>query len=440
MAQSAQQPPHNLDAEEHVIGAMLISANAVEAASEILVYDDFYRESHGKVFQAALDLYFAGEKVDVLSVCHRLEQHRQLADIGGKERVQEIATLVAVVSNVGHHARIVRETAELRGLLTVGLALQEFAHSRPGETKSLVDRAEQMVFQLGEGRRSSEVSHIAPLVKAGFDRVERLYREGSEITGIPTGFVDLDELTSGLQPGNLVVVAGRTSMGKSAFALSIASHLTIRARVPVLLFTLEMSEGEIVDRLMALEGRVELTRIRNGKVAHEDWERLVGSCSEISQAPLWVDDNAMITMPELRSKARRMCSREGVGLVIVDYLQLMSGHDDIYVRVTENSRALKLLARDLNVPVLALAQLNRGLESRSDKRPMLSDLRDSGAIEQDADLVLFLYRDEVYNPDTDDKGKAEVILAKNRNGPIGKEYLAFIKRFAKFANIAREGQ
>jgi replicative DNA helicase len=440
VSQTAPIPPQNLDAEESVLGAMMLSPGAIGAVSEILDASDFYRESHAKVYRAALALYARGEPVDAITLVDELEQRGELEDAGGRSRVHELAALVPASANAGHYARIVREMATLRGLIRVGSEISTLGWERVGEPADLVDRAEQIVFELSQSRVSTEFSHIEALLKESFERITALYEAGEEITGVPSGFRDVDRLTSGFQPGNLVIVAARPSMGKSAFGLCIGANIAIRHQIPVALFTLEMSKAEVTQRLMCSEAKVESQRLRSGKLAPDDWPRLTAACDKLAKAPIYVDDTGSITMMEIRSKARRLKSKEPtLGLIIVDYLQLMTSGASVENRVQEVSqisRNLKILARDLDVPILAMSQLSRAVEQRHDKRPILSDLRESGSIEQDADLVAFIYRDEYYNDDSPDQGLAEVILAKHRNGPTGIEKLSFLKRYAKFADLA----
>jgi replicative DNA helicase len=440
LSQAAPIPPQNLDAEESVLGAMMLSPGAIGAVSEILDAGDFYRESHGKIYRAALALYARGEPVDAITLVDELEQRGELEDAGGRSRVHELAALVPASANAGHYARIVREMATLRGLIRAGSEVAQLGWERVGEPADLVDRAEQIVFDLSQSRVTTEFSHIETLLKESFERITALYEAGEEITGVPSGFRDVDRLTSGFQPGNLVIVAARPSMGKSAFGLCAGANLAIRYQVPVALFTLEMSKAEVTQRLMCSEAKVESQRLRSGKLAPDDWPRLTAACDKLAKAPIYVDDTGSITMMEIRSKARRLKSKEPtLGLIIVDYLQLMTSGASVENRVQEVSqisRNLKILARDLDVPILAMSQLSRAVEQRHDKRPILSDLRESGSIEQDADLVAFIYRDEYYNDDSPDQGLAEVILAKHRNGPTGTEKLSFLKRYAKFADLA----
>jgi replicative DNA helicase len=437
----ASVPPQNLEAEESVLGAMLLSPTAVGSVTEILDASDFYRESHAKIYRAALALWAKGEPVDAITLANELDVRSELEAVGGPARVAELAALVPSTSNVEHYARIVKEMAMLRALVRAGQEITRLGQERPGEVPDLVDRAEQMVFELGQRRATSDFSHIEALLKESFERISQLVELGAEVTGIPTGYKELDLLTSGFQPGNLVILAARPSMGKSALGLCMATNLAVRHGVPVALFTLEMSKAEVTQRMMCSEGKVESQRLRTGRLAPDDWPRLTTACDRLSKAPIWVDDSGSTTIMELRSKARRLKSREpNLGLIIVDYIQLMTSGATAENRVQEVSqisRALKVLARDLDVPILAMSQLSRAVEQRQDKRPLLSDLRESGSLEQDSDLVAFVYRDEYYlGEESDQQGIAEVILAKHRNGPTGTVKLSFLRRYAKFADLA----
>src|SRR3954469_1698611 len=438
---AAPVPPQNLDAEESVLGAMMLSPGAIGAVSEVVSAADFYRESHGTIFKAALGLYQKGEPVDAITLVDELEERSELEKVGGRQRIHELAALVPATANAAHYARIVREMATLRGLIRSGSEIARLGWDRPGETADLVDQAEQIIFGLAQERVTTEFSHIEDLLKDSFERITALYEAGADVTGVPSGFRDLDRITSGFQRGNLIIIAARPSMGKSALGLCMAANLAVRHGIPVGLFTLEMSKSEVTQRLMCSEAKVESNRLRNGKLGVDDWPRLTAACDKLSKAPIWVDDTGSITMMEIRSKARRLKSRHPeLGLLVVDYMQLMTSGLNAENRVQEVSqisRSLKVLARDLDVPIVALSQLSRAVEQRHDKRPILSDLRESGSIEQDADLVMFVYRDEYYNPeDTESAGIAEVILSKHRNGATGTEKLAFQKRYAKFADLA----
>jgi replicative DNA helicase len=402
---------------------------------------EFYRESHARVYRAALALYAKGEPVDAITLVDELDERGELEDAGGKVRIHELAALVPASANAGHYARIVKESATLRGLIRVGGDIARLGWERPGETSELIDRAEQILFDLSQEKATSEFSHIEALLKESFERITQLYESGTDVTGVPSGFRDLDRITSGFQEGNLVVIAARPSMGKSALGLGVAANLAVRRNVPVALFTLEMSKAEVTQRLMCSEAKVESQRLRTGKLSADDWPRLTASCDKLAKAPVYVDDTGSITMMEIRSKARRLKSKHPeLGLIIVDYLQLMTSGMSAENRVQEVSqisRSLKVLARDLDVPILALSQLSRAVEQRHDKRPILSDLRESGSIEQDADIVMFIYRDEYYNgEESEQQGLAEVIVAKHRNGPTDTVKLSFLKRYAKFSDLA----
>ena len=445
VASSAPVPPQNLEAEESVLGAMMISPGAIGAVSEILDAGDFYRESHAKVYRASLGLYAKGEPVDAITLTDELEERGELEAVGGRVRLHELAALVPASANAAHYARIVHETATLRGLIRAGGEIARLGWERPGETGDLVDQAEQILYDLSQQRVTGEWSEIEELLKESFERITQLYESGVDLTGTPSGFRDLDRLTSGFQPGNLIIVAARPSMGKSALALCMAANMGVRHNIPVGLFTLEMSKAEVTQRLMCSEAKVESQRLRNGKLAPDDWPRLTAACDKLAKAPIYVDDTGLLNMMEIRSKARRLKARHpNLGLIIVDYLQLLTpshrrDSDGRVQEVSEMSRSLKILARDLDVPIVALSQLSRAVEQRTDKRPILSDLRESGSIEQDADLVAFVYRDEYYNEESDQQGLAEVILAKHRNGPTDSIKLSFLKRYAKFSDLAAAG-
>jgi replicative DNA helicase len=442
-APDPQVPPQNLDAEESALGAMMLSPGAIAAVSDVLSPDgrEFYRESHAKIYRAALALYAKGEPVDAITLVDQLDERGDLEGVGGKIRIHELAALVPASANAGHYAQIVKEAATLRGLIRVGGEIARLGWERPGETAELVDRAEQVLFELSQEKATSEFSHIEALLKESFERITQLYESGSDVTGVPSGFRDLDRITSGFQEGNLIVMAARPSMGKSALGLGVAANLAVRKELPVALFTLEMSKTEVTQRLMCSEAKVESQRLRTGKLAADDWPRLTAACDKLARAPLYVDDTGSITMMEIRSKARRLKSKHpDLGLIVVDYLQLMTSGTTAENRVQEVSqisRSLKVLARDLDVPIIALSQLSRAVEQRHDKRPILSDLRESGSIEQDADIVMFIYRDEYYNgEESEQQGLAEVIVAKHRNGPTDTVKLSFLKRYAKFSDLA----
>lgn len=436
---TAPIPPQNLDAEESVLGALLLSPAAIDACSEVVEAGDFYRETHGVIFRVCCELHTKGEPVDAITVTDALEEHHLLDQVGGRMRIHELAALVPATSNAAHYARIVREMAELRALIRTGGEISRLGWERPGETGQLIDQAQQLAFDLGQERATQQFKEGEQLAHEGLQRVISLYESGSTLTGTPSGLHDLDKLTHGFQPGNLIVVAARPSMGKSALALKVATHLALHEQLPVALFTLEMSSAEITERVFAAEGRIELERVRSGKLKPEEWPKLTQLADQLAKAPLYLDDFGSPSAISFRAKVRRLKARRPeLALVIVDYLQIATSGSETENRNQEVGAIawqLKQLARDMQVPVLALSQLNRGVETRHDKRPQLSDLRDSGAIEEHADLVGFLYRDDYYHADSEAKGVAELIVAKHRNGPTDTIKLAFSKRHASFNSL-----
>jgi replicative DNA helicase len=441
----ASVPPQNLEAEESVLGAMMISPGAIAAVSEILDAGDFYRESHAKIYRAALQLYGKNEPVDAITLTNELEQRGELEDVGGRVRLHELSNLVPASANARHYAEIVRENATLRGLIVAGGEIAQLGWEREGEPDDLVAQAEQLVFVLGERGADGDLVLFKDTLVETFQRISHLYESGAEVTGLASGFKDLDRITAGFQPTNLVIIAARPSMGKSGFALEIASHVAVDQQTPCAFFSLEMSRQEIAQRLICSRGKVDAHHIRTGKLSKDDWPRLAQACGQLESAPLYVDDTPALSLLELRARAQTLKRREpNLGLVVVDYLQLMTtgrSEESRLQEVSAISRGLKEIAKDLDIPVIALSQLNRSPEQRHDKRPMLSDLRESGSIEQDSDLVMFLYREEYYDRDeTDDsnKGIAEVIVAKHRNGPTGDFKVAFISRYAKFASLQQQ--
>jgi replicative DNA helicase len=434
-------PPHNLRAEEAVLGAMLLSREAIAEVVEILDPDHFYKPAHGHVFDAILALYGSGQPVDAVTVAEELRRAGLLDAIGGPGVLLDVQAGTPAIGNARYYARIVEEHALLRRLIRVSSDIAEVAYSVPEDVTKAVDDAEARMFEVAQRRVSNTVAPIKELLSANLDRLEMLYERGDAITGIPTGYLDLDELLSGLQPNALYVVGARPAMGKTAFALGMASHCSVHSAKPCLIFSLEMSQQELSQRILCSEALVDATRVKTGRLDEADWNRISHAVGRLAEAPLYIDDNPHTTVMEIRAKARRLQSRVGeLGMVVVDYVQLMSGRSNAesrQVEVAEISRNLKILARELQAPVVALAQLNRQLEQRQDKRPLLSDLRESGSLEQDADVVMFLYRDEVYDPASPDKGMAEVIVAKHRNGPTGRVKLAFRGQYTRFDNMAR---
>jgi replicative DNA helicase len=432
-------PPHDLQAEESLLGAMLLSRDAVSVALEQCDTADFYKPAHGHVFDAIGALYTRGEPVDPVTVADELRRAGLLDLIGGPEVLIRLQAATPATSNAGRYARIVNDHALLRRLIGVATDIADMGYDVPENVDEAIDRAESLVFDVGQRRVAETLAPIRDLLAESLDRLEALYDRGEAITGVPTGYTDIDEQLSGLQPSNLVIVGARPAAGKTSFALGIVAHAAMEAREPVLFFSLEMSHLEITQRLLCAEAKVDSSRMRNGKLHDSDWSKISHAIGRLGEAPIFIDDNPNLTVMDIRAKARRLKSREGLSLVVVDYLQLMTGRqaENRQVEVSEISRGLKILARELEVPVIALSQLSRNLEQRADKRPMLADLRESGSLEQDADVVIFLYRDEVYNAESPDRGTAEIIVAKHRNGPTGTARLAFLDHYARFANMAR---
>ena len=436
---TARVPPHNLEAEESLLGAMLLSRDAIAIALERCSAADFYKPSHGQIFEAITSLYASGDPADAVTVAEELRRAGVMEEVGGPAALVALQANTPAITSAGRYAEIVEEHALLRRLIGVAAEISELGYSLPDDVTAAVDRAEAMVFEVAQRRTADSIAPLQELLSRSLDRLEELYDRGESITGVPTGYHDLDELTAGLQPSNLVVVGARPSMGKTAFALGIGANAAA-AGTPVLFFSLEMSHLEIAQRVLCAEARVDASRMRNGRLHEDHWGKISHAIGRLGSAPLHIDYNPNVTVMDIRAKSRRMKSRDGLGLVVVDYLQLMTGRNSAenrQVEISEISRGLKLLARELEIPVVALSQLSRTLESRADKRPMLADLRESGAIEQDADVVMFVYRDEVYNADSSDRGTAEILVAKHRNGPTGMVQLAFVANYARFANMAR---
>jgi replicative DNA helicase len=442
---SGRVPPHNLEAEEALLGAMLLSRDAITASVEARVEtSDFYKPAHGHVYEAVMSLYGQGEAVDNLTVAEELRRADLLDAIGGRDLLRNLAVGTPASANAAHYAKIVNELALLRRLIAVAGDIAEMGYEPTDDVVETLDRAESLVFEVAEHRVADTLVGLSDSLQHTLDQLEAVYGRDGDVTGIPTGYQDLDSLLLGLQPSNLVVVAARPGCGKTSFALGAASNVALTTRRPVLFFSMEMGSIELTKRMLAAEARVEARRLQTGNIPEAEWSRIAHAVGRLSEAPLFIDDNPHCTVMEMRAKARRTRARYGdLGLVVVDYLQLMTPStsrrsENRQVEVAEISRGLKILARELECPVMALSQLNRQLEYRQDKRPMLADLRESGALEQDADVVIFLYRDEIYNPESDDRGTAEIHVAKHRNGPTGTTRLAFLDHLTKFANMARD--
>ena len=432
-------PPHNLNAEESLLGALLLSRDAVGAVAEMgLNVQDFYRPAHQHVYDAIRGLTATGHPVDAVTVADELRRAGLLEEIGGSEFLLELQNATPAISNASRYAKIVQDTAMLRRLIAVASDIAEIAYLEPDDVTKALDEAETKVFEISEDRVTDSIKAVSELMPLVMDQLQETFERGDTITGLATGYNDLDDLLSGLQPSTLNIVGARPAMGKTAFGLGLAVHAAQLTRKPVLVFSLEMGHAELTQRILSSEARVDSSKLRNGRLTEADWSKLGKAVGRL-EVPLYLDDNPRVTVMEIRAKARRMKSREGLALIVIDYLQLMSGTntENRQLEVSEISRGLKILARELQIPVVALSQLSRNLESRSDKRPMLADLRESGSLEQDADVVMFLYRDEVYNADSPEKGSAEVIVAKHRSGPIGTRRLAFLGAYTRFDNAAR---
>ena len=444
---SVRVPPHDLDAERAVIGAMLVSEAAVSAVGEMLDAEDFYSETHRVLYGVMMRLYSRGDPIDQLTLSDELKSVGEFDRIGGRSYVFRLVESVPTAANAARYAEIVRGKALLRAVIDAGSRIQQEAFAEPDDVTQALDAAEQLIYGVSNRQLKEHLAPVSELAPGALEMIQRLYEAEGEVTGVETGFEDLDRLTTGFHKSDLVILAARPAMGKTAMALNAIWHAAGVKGLPVAIFSLEMSKEQLVQRLISQTTRIRTQDLRSGNVKAEDWPKLVRGVAEVSRAPIWIDDTAGITLMEMRAKTRRLASRlsaQGelpLSLVVVDYLQLMVGSgarsENRQQEVAEISRGLKVLARDLDVPVLAVAQLSRAVEQRHDKRPLLSDLRDSGSIEQDADMVMFLYRDEYYNPDSDDKGIAEVIVGKHRNGPTGKIQLAWMEQYTKFASLAR---
>jgi replicative DNA helicase len=436
-------PPHNLEAEESLIGAMMLSREALTAAVEAHIEaQDFYKPAHGTIYDAAYTLHSRGEPVDPVTVSEELRRSGQLDPIGGRATLLRIQAATPASANAAHYANIVSELAMLRRLIETAVDIEQMAFEVDDDVDETLDRAESMIFEVAEKRVTDSLVPLYPVLEQTLVQLEHLYDRDSTITGVPTGFHDLDDLLLGLQPSTLNVLAARPGQGKTSLALGAALHCALVARKPVLFFSMEMGHLELTKRLLAAEAGIEARKLSTGRLGEHEWPKLHQAVGRLAEAPFFIDDNPHCTVMEMRAKARRTRARFGdLGLIVVDYLQLMSSSKRVesrQIEVSEMSRGLKILARELDTPVLCLSQLNRQLEYRQDKRPMLADLRESGSIEQDADVVLFIYRDEYYNPESDQRGMAEIIVSKHRNGPTGSTRLAFRDQYTQFANLARE--
>jgi replicative DNA helicase len=435
-------PPQNLEAEQSILGGILLDNQGLNAVVELLSAREFYSDSHRRIFEAILSLSDRSEPIDLITLSNILKDQKQLDKVGGAAYLAGLVDNVPSAANIAHYAKIVKEKAILRGLISTATDILTKTYDAGADVDTVLDEAEHAIFEISENKIRPAFFPIKDIIKDSFRAIEDLYARKELVTGVPTGFDKVDDLTSGLQNSDLIIIAGRPSMGKTAFALNIAQYVSTQRSIPVCLFSLEMAKEQIAMRMLASTAKVDSQRIRKGFLGETDWPKLTTAAGSLSEAPLFIDDSAAITVLEMKAKARRLKAEHGLGLVIIDYLQLMrSGgrKDSREQEISEISRSLKALAKELNVPVIALSQLNRQVEARTNRRPQMADLRESGAIEQDADVIAFIYRDEVYNKaeDNPEKGIAEVIIAKQRNGPIGMAKLAFLEKYTSFENLAR---
>ncbi|WP_088227219.1 replicative DNA helicase [Desulfosporosinus sp. FKB] len=436
-------PPQNLEAEQAVLGAMMLEPESASSIFEFLQAEDFYRDNHRLIFSAIRELFEKGDPIDLVSVAEILRQQGRIEQVGGIATISEIARSVPSAANVDYYSKIVSEKALLRQLIQVTSSIYERGYEPGEEAKTLLEDAEKLILDLSRRRVKDGFSIIRDILLDTFEKIEYLYANKGNLTGVPTFFTELDRMTSGWQPSDLVIIAARPSMGKTALVLNMAQNAAVRANVPVAIFSLEMSKEQLVQRMLCGEAMVDQQRVRTGELLDADWPKLTRAVGPLSEAPIFIDDTVGISLAELRSKARRLKTEHNLSMIIIDYLQLLTVGKRAESRqqeVAQISRSLKGLARELKVPVIALSQLNRGVEQRQDKRPLMSDLLESGAIEADADVISFIYRDEYYNQESEKKGIAELIIAKHRNGPVGTVELGFLKEFTKFVNLDRQHQ
>lgn len=434
-------PPHDETAEQAVLGSMFLDREAASIALEILSGEDFYRPDHRMVFEAAEELYRSAAPIDVITVKNKLEEKGVFEQVGGVPFLATLSTAVGSSVNVRHYAAIVEEKSVLRRLIRTAGSISQMSFEGKESINSIMDQAEKGIFDIMQKRHSEEFHHIRDIAVDSIEKIEDIYRSKGKLTGVPTGFVDFDAKTAGLQKSDLVLLAARPSMGKTAFALNIIQNAAIRSNIPVAVFSLEMSREQLVNRMLCSEAMLDAQKLRTGELNDNDWEDLIRAMGPLSQAPIFIDDTPGVSPMDVRSKCRRLKAEKGLGLIVIDYLQLMSGNsknDSRQQEISEISRNLKAIAREMEAPVIALSQLSRACEQRSDHRPMLSDLRESGAIEQDADVVAFLYRDEYYFPETEKKNQAELIIAKQRNGPTGTVDLTWLGQYTKFGNFLKK--
>lgn len=435
-------PPNDIAAEQSVLGAMLLSKDAIADVVETLRSDDFYRPSHSTLYDVILDLYGRGEPADAVTVASELTKVGEISRVGGASYLHTLVSMVPTAANANYYARIVREQAILRRLVTAGTRIVHMGYSGQGEVDDVVDRAQAEVYEVTERRTSEDYSPLADIMQGTLNEIEAISNRDGEMVGVPTGFAELDSLTNGLHAGQLVILAARPALGKSTLGLDICRNASIKHGITSVIFSLEMSRNEIVMRLLSAEAQVSLQHMRSGTMTEADWAKLANKMGVVSEAPLFIDDSPNMTLMEIRAKCRRLKQRHNLKLVVVDYLQLMTSGKRVESRqqeVSDFSRSLKLLAKELEVPVIAISQLNRGPEQRQDKRPMLSDLRESGSLEQDADMVVLLHREDFYERESPRAGEADFIVAKHRNGPTANITVAFQGHYSRFVDMARDG-
>lgn len=434
-------PPQNIEAEMAVLGSMLIDDEAIAQAIEVLNPDCFYKDSHRRIFDCILNLFNQNKAVDIITICDELKKQGLLEQVDGPGYMASLVNTVPTSANILHYALIVREKATLRALINNATRIIGDAYNVEGNADEALDNAERLIFEIRDRpNRASSVIPLKEIIKDSIEAIDKLYQKKAHVTGIPTGYVDFDVKTAGLQPSDLIIVAGRPSMGKSAFVIGIVEYAAVVEKIPTAFFSLEMSKEQLVQRLLCSHARVDAHKVRTGFLSVSDWPKLTAAAGKLSEAPIYIDDTPAISAMELRAKARRLKSQHGIKMIVLDYLQLMRGSNKIENRqqeISDISRSIKALARELNIPVIAISQLSRAVESRTDHRPQLSDLRESGAIEQDADVVALLLREEYYNPTEENKGLTEINIAKQRNGPVGNFNLAFIREYTRFENLSR---
>ncbi len=432
-------PPHNIEAEQSVLGAIIMDHEAMTVASEILRPNDFYRPDHQEVYSAIMELFTSNSPVDLVTIQNRLQEKGVLEQIGGITYLAELATIVPTSAHIKQYAKIVEDKAVLRRLIKASQDITSKSYGGDEPIEEIMSFAEKQVFDIIQNRHTEDFSHINEIIVTSIEKIEQALINQGSVTGVPTGFIDLDYKTAGMQPSDLILVAARPSMGKTAFSLNVIQSAAIKHKKKVAVFSLEMSKDQLVNRMLCAEAMVDAQKVRTGNLDPHDWDSIAKAIPTIAAADIFIDDTPGITVMELRAKCRRLKLEKGLDLIMIDYLQLMSGSsksDSRQQEISEISRSLKAVAREMSAPVIALSQLSRACETRADHRPMLSDLRESGAIEQDADVVMFLYRDEYYNPETDKKNIGEIIIAKQRNGPTGTVELAWLGQYTKFANLA----